>query len=262
MSENSPVSRASSTVLEDNSSEKSTGESKTESGKDESSEISEDSVISDTDAKKLTEKSFINMVKDGTYYLKMTVDLSSLGVNSTDTDEDIPESITMTTAMDAKNQRIYMDFGYSLGGFNKIIIANGKQWMISDENKIAYYMTTTTAVDSQLESITGSAFETDNLKYLSADEKEFNGKPSIAVVYNVPSNINATSDLSASTSGFDTEQTYYFDKETEALVGIKVDAGSTSQTIVIDELKSTIPSDLFDIPSDYTQQSLAANNSN
>ena len=52
------------------------------------------------------------MVKDGTYYLKMTVDLSSLGVNSTDTDEDIPESITMTTAMDAKNQRIYMDFGY------------------------------------------------------------------------------------------------------------------------------------------------------
>ena len=144
-----------------------------------------------------------------------------------------------------------------MGGFNKIIIANGKQWMISDENKIAYYMTTTTAVDSQLESITGSAFETDNLKYLSADEKEFNGKPSIAVVYNVPSNINATSDLSASTSGFDTEQTYYFDKETEAVF-----VGSTSQTIVIDELKSTIPSDLFDIPSDYTQQSLAANNSN
>ncbi len=258
-SENSLVSHSSPTVSENSSSEKSADESKKASGGNESAESPESSAISEADAKKIAEKKFFNVVKNGTYYLKMTMDKSTLGINFTYTDnivEDIPESITVTFAADAKNKRIYIDFGYPTISFSKIIVAGGKQWIVCDEQKTAYYMTASADTESLPENITGSSLKIDGLKYKSADEEKFNGKSAIAVVYTVPVNINDASDVSADAGGFYPEHTYYFDKKTEALVGIKAEADSICQTCVVDDFKTSVPDSLFDIPSDYKKLSL------
>lgn len=238
---------------------------KPESSKEESSAASE-TPASNIDAKELFQKKFIDVMKDGKYYMKMTVDTSSLGGTSSKASSEtsgVPESITMTVAADVKNKKIYMDFGMSMMGFDKIIVADGKQWMLSDDKKTAYYTQTTEDVESQLESMSsnlfaGSAVKTDDMEYVSDSEEEFNGKKCIAVVYKVPADINTASGVSlASTSGLDTEQTYYFDKETQDLVGIKVNVGTTESTMVIDEFTSELSSGLFDIPSDYTKTDIS-----
>lgn len=249
----STPSKAASVSSSDN--ENSKVEESDADSKEESSQSSE-TPASNIDAKDLIQKKFIDPMKDGTFYVKMTMDTSSLG-GSTETSE-VPESITMTVAADIQNKKMYVDYGMPIMGFNKIIIADGKQWMVSDDSKTAYYQDTTDDINSQLDSMMSTAFKIDGIKYISDSEEEFNGKSCIAVVYSVPANINTASGVSLeSTSGLDTEQTYYFDKTTQDVVGIKVETGATDSTIVIDEFSSTLPSGLFDIPSDYTKTDIS-----
>lgn len=230
-------------------------ESVTESKGDESTASSTESNV---DAEELIQKNFLDIVKDGKYYMQMTMDTSSL-TSGVETSE-IPDSLTMTLAADIENKRIYVDMGYSVMGFQKIMIAEGKQWMFDDTNKVAYYTATTEDVQKSLDSMTGSVLgSTDNMTYVSDSVETFNGKECYAVVYNVASDISVAEGASlASSSGLETEQTYYFDKSTNALVGIKVKNGSVESSMVIDTLTNDIPADTFTVPADYTKTDLSS----
>lgn len=252
-------SPATSTVSTVESKDESKNESKSEneSSKADESSKEETTSSSDADVKDLIQTGYIDIVKDGKYYIKMNMDTSAMSGTET-SGVDIPESITMTIATDASNKKMYMDMGMSMLGFSKIIVADGKQWMLSDENKAAYYTETTSDVESQFESLTGTALKTDGIKYVSDSEKEFNGKQCIAVVYNVPANNNLTTSIASASAFASTDQTYYFDKSTKELVGITVDANGTKSDVIIEEITKDIPDGLFDIPSDYTQTDLSA----
>lgn len=88
---------------------------------------------------------------------------------------------------------------------------------------------------------------------------KFNDKECYAVVYSVSSNASISEDVSlASSSGLKTEQTYYFDKSTNALVGIKVKSGTVESSMTIDSLTNEIPTDIFAVPADYTKTDLSS----
>ena len=166
----------------------------------------------------------------------MTVDTSSMGLSSS---SDTPSEITMVMATDIANQKMYVDMGYSVMGFQKIVITDGKQWMLDDKNKVAYYTPTTDDVQKSLDSMTsgllGSTEDVEkNMKYVSDSVENFNGKDCYAVVYEVKSDVSLADGVSmTSSSGLSTEQTYYFDKETKKLVGIKVNMSGVETKMVV-----------------------------
>ena len=133
-------------------------ESKIESKSDDKTESKADESKSETsssnsEVKDLLKKNYIDIVKDGKYYMNMTIDTSSMGLSSS---SDTPSEITMEMATDIANQKMYVDLGYSMMGFQKIIVADGKQWMLDDKNKVAYYTPTTDDVQKSLDSMTSS----------------------------------------------------------------------------------------------------------
>lgn len=244
----------------------SNAESKTESKSDDKAESKADESKSETssanvDVKDLIKKSYADVVKDGKYYMSMTIDTSSMGLSSS---SDTPSEITMAMATDIANQKMYIDMGYSMMGFQKIIVADGKQWMLDDKNKVAYYTPTTDDVQKSLDSMTngliGSTENIEkNMKYVSDSVENFNGKDCYAVVYEVKSDVSLAEGVSmTSSSGLSTEQTYYFDKETNKLVGIKTNAMGANASIVINELTSEVPADIFTIPTDYKQTDVSS----
>lgn len=241
-------------------------ESKTESKSDDKAESKADESKSETsssnsEVKDLLKKSYIDIVKDGKYYINMTIDTSSMGLSSS---SDTPSEITMAMATDIANQKMYIDMGYSMMGFQKIIVADGKQWMLDDTNKIAYYTPTTDNVQKSLDSMTngllGSTEDIEkNMKYISDSIENFNGKDCYAVVYEAKSEVSLAEGVSmTSSSGLSAEQTYYFDKETNKLVGIKTNAMGANASIVINELTSEVPADIFTIPTDYKQTDMSS----
>lgn len=241
-------------------------ESKTESKSDDKAESKADESKSETssanvDVKDLLKKSYIDIVKDGKYYINMTVDTSSMGLSSS---SDTPSEITMEMATDIANQKMYVDLGYSMMGFQKIIVADGKQWMLDDKNKVAYYTPTTDDVQKSLDSMTSSLLGSTediekNMKYISDSIENFNGKDCYAVVYEAKSEVSLAEGVSmTSSSGLSAEQTYYFDKETNKLVGIKTNAMGANASIVINELTSEVPADIFTIPTDYKQTDMSS----
>lgn len=241
-------------------------ESKTESKSDDKAESKAGESKSETssanvDVKDLLKKSYIDIVKDGKYYINMTIDTSSMGLSSS---SDTPSEITMAMATDIANQKMYIDMGYSMMGFHKIIVADGKQWMLDDTNKIAYYTPTTDNVQKSLDSMTngllGSTEDIEkNMKYISDSIENFNGKDCYAVVYETNSEVSLAEGVSmTSSSGLSAEQTYYFDKETNKLVGIKTNAMGANASIVINELTSEVPADIFTIPTDYKQTDVSS----
>lgn len=241
-------------------------ESKTESKSDDKAESKADESKSETssanvDVKDLLKKNYIDIVKDGKYYMNMTIDTSSMGLSSS---SDTPSEITMAMATDIANQKMYIDMGYSMMGFQKIIVADGKQWMLDDTNKIAYYTPTTDNVQKSLDSMTngllGSTEDIEkNMKYISDSIENFNGKDCYAVVYEAKSEVSLAEGVSmTSSSGLSAEQTYYFDKETNKLVGIKTNAMGANASIVINELTSEVPADIFTIPTDYKQTDMSS----
>lgn len=241
-------------------------ESKTESKSDDKAESKADESKSETsssnsEVKDLIKKSYIDIVKDGKYYINMTIDTSSMGLSSS---SDTPSEITMAMATDIANQKMYIDMGYSMMGFQKIIVADGKQWMLDDTNKIAYYTPTTDNVQKSLDSMTngliGSTEDIEkNMKYISDSIENFNGKDCYAVVYETNSEVSLAEGVSmTSSSGLSAEQTYYFDKETNKLVGIKTNAMGANASIVINELTSEVPADIFTIPTDYKQTDMSS----
>lgn len=241
-------------------------ESKTESKSDDKAESKADESKSETsssnsEVKDLLKKSYIDIVKDGKYYINMTIDTSSMGLSSS---SDTPSEITMAMATDIANQKMYIDMGYSMMGFQKIIVADGKQWMLDDTNKIAYYTPTTDNVQKSLDSMTngllGSTEDIEkNMKYISDSIENFNGKDCYAVVYETNSEVSLAEGVSmTSSSGLSAEQTYYFDKETNKLVGIKTNAMGANASIVINELTSEVPADIFTIPTDYKQTDMSS----
>lgn len=159
---------------------------------------------------------------------------------------------------------MYVDMGYSMMGFQKIIVADGKQWMLDDKNKVAYYTPTTDDVQKSLDSMTNSLIGSTkdiekNMKYVSDSVENFNGKDCYAVVYEVKSEVSLAEGVSmTSSSGLSTEQTYYFDKETNKLVGIKTNAMGANASIVINEFTSEVPADIFTIPTDYKQTDMSS----
>lgn len=244
----------------------SNAESKTESKSDDKAESKADESKSETsssnsEVKDLLKKSYIDIVKDGKYYINMTIDTSSMGLSSS---SDTPSEITMAMATDIANQKMYIDMGYSMMGFQKIIVADGKQWMLDDTNKIAYYTPTTDNVQKSLDSMTngliGSTEDIEkNMKYISDSIENFNGKDCYAVVYEAKSEVSLAEGVSmTSSSGLSAEQTYYFDKETNKLVGIKTNAMGANASIVINELTSEVPADIFTIPTDYKQTDMSS----
>lgn len=244
----------------------SNAESKTESKSDDKAESKADESKSETsssnsEVKDLLKKSYIDIVKDGKYYINMTIDTSSMGLSSS---SDTPSEITMAMATDIANQKMYIDMGYSMMGFQKIIVADGKQWMLDDTNKIAYYTPTTDNVQKSLDSMTngllGSTEDIEkNMKYISDSIENFNGKDCYAVVYETNSEVSLAEGVSmTSSSGLSAEQTYYFDKETNKLVGIKTNAMGANASIVINELTSEVPADIFTIPTDYKQTDMSS----
>lgn len=241
-------------------------ESKTESKSDDKAESKADESKSETsssnsEVKDLLKKSYIDIVKDGKYYINMTIDTSSMGLSSS---SDTPSEITMAMATDIANQKMYIDMGYSMMGFQKIIVADGKQWMLDDTNKIAYYTPTTDNVQKSLDSMTngliGSTEDIEkNMKYISDSIENFNGKDCYAVVYETNSEVSLAEGVSmTSSSELSAEQTYYFDKETNKLVGIKTNAMGANASIVINELTSEVPADIFTIPTDYKQTDMSS----
>lgn len=244
----------------------SNAESKTESKSDDKAESKADESKSETsssnsEVKDLLKKNYIDIVKDGKYYINMTIDTSSMGLSSS---SDTPSEITMAMATDIANQKMYIDMGYSMMGFQKIIVADGKQWMLDDTNKIAYYTPTTDNVQKSLDSMTngllGSTEDIEkNMKYISDSIENFNGKDCYAVVYETNSEVSLAEGVSmTSSSGLSAEQTYYFDKETNKLVGIKTNAMGANASIVINELTSEVPADIFTIPTDYKQTDMSS----
>lgn len=242
-------------------------ESKTESKSESETESKADELESskasslNTDAKNLIQSGYIDIVKDGKYYMNMSVDMSSM---TTSTSSDTPSNVTMVIATDTANQKLYVDLGYSLMGFQKIIVADGKQWLLDDTNKVAYYTDTTDDVQESLDSMTSSMLGStedieNNMKYVSDSVESFNGKDCYAVVYEVENEVSLGEGVSiSSSSGLNTEQTYYFDKTTKELSGIKTNAMGIETTVVINEFTAEIPADLFTIPSDYTKTDMSA----
>lgn len=241
-------------------------ESKIESKSDDKTESKADESKSETsssnsEVKDLLKKNYIDIVKDGKYYMNMTIDTSSMGLSSS---SDTPSEITMEMATDIANQKMYVDLGYSMMGFQKIIVADGKQWMLDDKNKVAYYTPTTDDVQKSLDSMTSSLLGSTediekNMKYISDSVENFNGKDCYAVVYEAKSEVSLAEGVSmTSSSGLSAEQTYYFDKETNKLVGIKTNAMGANASIVINELTSEVPADIFTIPTDYKQTDMSS----
>ena len=222
-------------------------ESKIESKSDDKTESKADESKSETsssnsEVKDLLKKNYIDIVKDGKYYMNMTIDTSSMGLSSS---SDTPSEITMEMATDIANQKMYVDLGYSMMGFQKIIVADGKQWK---------------SLDSMTNGLIGSTKDIEkNMKYVSDSVENFNGKDCYAVVYEVKSEVSLAEGVSmTSSSGLSTEQTYYFDKETNKLVGIKTNAMGVNASIVINELTSEVPADIFTIPTDYKQTDMSS----
>lgn len=245
----------------------SNAESKTESKSDDKAESKADESKSETssanvDVKDLIKKSYADVVKDGKYYMSMTLDASAMA--SLDSSSDTPSEVTMVVAVDSADQKLYVDLGYSLMGFQKIIVADGKQWMLDDTNKIAYYTQTTDDIQASLDSMTSGMLGStenieNNMKYVSDSVENFNGKDCYAVVYEVKSEVSLAEGVSmVGSSGLSTEQTYYFDKATNKLVGIKTNAMGTDTSIAINELTTEIPADIFTIPSDYKQEDMSS----
>ena len=241
-------------------------ESKIESKSDDKTESKADESKSETsssnsEVKDLLKKNYIDIVKDGKYYMNMTIDTSSMGLSSS---SDTPSEITMEMATDIANQKMYVDLGYSMMGFQKIIVADGKQWMLDDKNIVAYYTPTTDDVQKSLDSMTSSLLGSTediekNMKYISDSVENFNGKDCYAVVYEAKSEVSLAEGVSmTSSSGFSAEQTYYFDKETNKLVGIKTNAMGANASIVINEFTSEVPADIFTIPTDYKQTDMSS----
>lgn len=251
----SAAGSTSSVASVDEGTTESTAESTTES-KDDTSTASEST--GDVNVKDLLQNNYIDVVKDGKFYMKLTMDTASL-TGGTET-SGVPETITMVIAADTPNKQVYVDMGYSMMGFQKVIITEDKQWMLDDTNKIAYYMTTTSDVQSSLESMTSGVIgSTDNITYVSDSVETFNNKECYAVVYNVAAEVSLAEGVSlTSSSGLETEQTYYFDKSTNALAGIKVKSGSVESSMIVDELTAELPADIFTIPSDYTQTDMSS----
>lgn len=242
-------------------------ESKTESKSDDKAESKADESKSETsssnsEVKDLIKKSYADVVKDGKYYMSMTIDASAMA--SLDSSSDTPSEVTMVVAVDSADQKLYVDLGYSLMGFQKIIVTDGKQWMLDDTNKIAYYTQTTDNIQASLDSMTsgilGSTEDIEkNMKYISDSIENFNGKDCYAVVYETNSEVSLAEGVSmTSSSGLSAEQTYYFDKETNKLVGIKTNALGANASIVINELTSEVPADIFTIPTDYKQTDMSS----
>ncbi len=242
-------------------------DSKAESKTDDKAESKADESKSETssanvDVKDLIKKSYADVVKDGKYYMSMTIDASAMA--SLGSSSDTPSEVTMVVAVDSADQKLYVDLGYSMMGFQKIIVADGKQWMLDDTNKIAYYTQTTDDIQASLDSMTsgvlGSTENIDNnMKYVSDSVENFNGKDCYAVVYEVKSEVSLAEGVSmASSSGLSTEQTYYFDKATNKLVGIKTNAMGNDTSIAINELTTEIPADLFTIPANYKQEDMSS----
>ena len=242
-------------------------ESKTESKSDDKAESKADESKSETsssnsEVKDLIKKSYADVVKDGKYYMSMTIDASAMA--SLDSSSDTPSEVTMVVAVDSADQKLYVDLGYSLMGFQKIIVTDGKQWMLDDTNKIAYYTQTTDDIQASLDSMTsgilGSTEDIEkNMKYISDSIENFNGKDCYAVVYETNSEVSLAEGVSmTSSSGLSAEQTYYFDKETNKLVGIKTNALGANASIVINELTSEVPADIFTIPTDYKQTDMSS----
>lgn len=213
---------------------------------------------SDVDVKNLFNTSYIDIVKDGKFYMEMTMDASALTQGSEASGA--PKEITMIMACDAKNQQMYMDMGFELMGFQKMMISDGKQYIIDDTNKTAYYMETTSDVQSTMEDMSsGITGETEDITYVSDSIETFNGKECYAVVYKVDTDKKLAEGVSlVSSSGTETEQTYYFDKSTKAIVGIKVKMGTVESTIIIDELTKELPADIFTVPTGYTQTDMSS----
>lgn len=238
----------------------STAESDTESTDPaESSEVeSSKSIDSDVDVKNLFQTSYADIIKDGKFYMKMIMDTSALTQGSEVSGT--PEEITMIMACDAENQQMYMDMGFALMGFQKMMISDGKQYIIDDKNKTAYYMEATSDVQSAMESMSsGITGETEDITYVSDSIETFNGKECYAVVYKVDTDRNLAEGVSViSSSGTETEQTYYFDKSTKAIVGIKVKMGTVESTVIIDELTKELPADIFTVPAGYTQEDMSS----
>lgn len=242
-------------------------ESKSESKSDDKAESKADESKSETsssnsEVKDLINKSYFDVMKNGKYYMSMTLDTSSMA--SSDSSSYTPSEITMVMAANIADQKMYIDLGYPMMGFQKIIVADGKQWMLDDTNKIAYYTPTTDDVQKSLDSMAGnmalgSADMEKNMKYVSDSVENFNGKDCYAVVYEVKSEVSLAEGVSmTSSSGLSTEQTYYFDKETNKLIGIKTNAMGVNTSIVINELTSEIPADLFTIPADYKKSDMSS----
>ena len=230
-------------------------ESKIESKSDDKTESKADESKSETsssnsEVKDLLKKSYIDIVKDGKYYMNMTIDT--------------PSEVTMVVAVDSADQKLYVDLGYSMMGFQKIIVADGKQWMLDDKNKVAYYTPTTDDIQASLDSMTSSLLGSTediekNMKYISDSIENFNGKDCYAVVYEAKSEVSLAEGVSmTSSSGLSAEQTYYFDKETNKLVGIKTNAMGANASIVINEFTSEVPADIFTIPTDYKQTDMSS----
>lgn len=242
-------------------------DSKAESKTDDKAESKVDESKSETssanvDVKDLIKKSYADVVKDGKYYMSMTIDASAMA--SLDSSSDTPSEVTMVVAVDSADQKLYVDLGYSLMGFQKIIVADGKQWMLDDTNKIAYYTQTTDDIQASLDSMTSGMLGStenieNNMKYVSDSVENFNGKDCYAVVYEVKSEVSLAEGVSmTSSSGLSTEQTYYFDKATNKLAGIKTNTMGTDTSIAINELTTEIPADLFTIPANYKQEDMSS----
>lgn len=226
-------------------------ESKTESKADTSTA----STKSDVDVKSLLQKSYIDIVKDGKYYMELSVDTSSLTTSET---SNMPKELKMVIGADSKNQKMYIDMGYPIMGFQKIVITDGKQWMLDDTSKTAYFTETSDDIKTTLDNMTsGLMGSTENINYVSDSIENFNGKECYAVVYNVKSTVSLAEGVSMS-GDTSTEQTYYFDKETQKLVGMKVKMSSNETAIVVNELTATIPDNLFAIPSDYKKSDISS----
>lgn len=146
-------------------------------------------------------------------------------------------------------------------GFQKIIITDGKQWMLEDTSKTAYFTETSDDIKSTLDNMTsGLIGSTENINYVSDSIENFNGKECYAVVYNVKGTVSLAEGVSVSgdTNEVSTEQTYYFDKATQKLVGMKVKMSSNETTLVVNELTASIPDNLFTIPSDYKKSDISS----
>lgn len=243
----------------------------TETGSTETVSTSSVASSSDVDVKSLLQKSYLDIVKNGKFYTDFTIDTSSSSIStsslsntssiSTSNESTTSSKLKFVIAIDTTNQKLYIDTNYPMDGYQRIIIADGKQWKFDDTNKTAYFASVSDDVKSTLDNMTSGLMDsTENINYASDSIENFNGKECYAVVYNVKSTVSLAEGISMS-SGTDevsTEQTYYFDKETQKLVGIKLDILGMKLSVVVNELTATIPDNLFTIPSDYKKSEMSS----